>query len=217
MIAVIGDVHRSFGILEEIMSKLPRRVTTVIQVGDLGLTANDVRMRTAQRPALRVPLGKRLYWVDGNWDDYGGLELSTRTEPTELLPSVVYVPRGTVLNLDGRRIGFIGGAESIMPEARFIGQDWWPEREGVKDADISRLLRQAAVTRGIDLLIAHTPPASATERMTGLPAHASAIRIQQAQYALDGVPVIAGHMHRSWQDEGPPSVVVLDEMEVTPL
>lgn len=216
MIAVIGDVHRSFGILETIMSKLPRRVTTVIQVGDLGLTAADVRLSKVRRPPLRVPPGKRLYWIDGNWDDYGGLELGIRTEPTEVLPNVVYVPRGTVLNLDGRRIGFLGGAESIMTEARYIGQDWWPELETVKDADVSRVLAQASVTRGIDLLIAHTPPASAAERITGKPAHASAIRVQQAQFALGDVPVIAGHMHCSWRDEGPPSVIVLDELEVTP-
>lgn len=216
MIAVIGDVHRSFGILEAIISKLPRSVRTVIQVGDLGLTAADVRMGKARRPALRVPPQKRLYWIDGNWDDYGGLELSARTEPTEMLPGIVYMPRGTVLRLDGRRIGFLGGAESIMTEARYIGQDWWPELEAVKDADVSRLLAQATVTGGIDLLIAHTPPASATERITGTPAHASAVRVQQAQFALGGVPVIAGHMHCSWREEGPPSVIVLDELEATP-
>ncbi len=216
MISVIGDVHRSFGILEAILAKLPRSVRTVIQVGDLGLTSGDVRMSKARRPALRLPPGKRLYWIDGNWDDYGGLELSARTEPTEMLPGIVYVPRGTVLSLDGQRIGFLGGAESIMTETRYIGQDWWPNLESVKDADVSRLLAQATVTRGIDLLISHTPPASATERMTGGPAHASAVRVQQAQLALDGVPVIAGHMHCSWRDEGPPSVIVLDELRATP-
>lgn len=61
MIAVIGDVRRSFGILEAMMSHLPEAVKIVIQVGDLGLAAADVQMSTARRAALRVPPGKRLY------------------------------------------------------------------------------------------------------------------------------------------------------------
>ena len=55
-----------------------------------------------------------------------------------MAPNLVFVPRGTVLELDGRRIAFLGGGNSIIDRAvRRNGVDWWPE-EQVTLADVAR-------------------------------------------------------------------------------
>ena len=74
-------------------------------------------------------------------------------------------------------------------------------------------MRAAARTRGVDVLVAHSPPAPTVEAMTGRPADASAVRVHQAEAALGGPPVVAGHMHQRWWD-APRRVRVLDELEV---
>ena len=212
MLACVGDVHRSFGLLERLVGRLPRAVQAVVQVGDLGLTRADVeRLADGGPPPLR--LDRPVHWIDGNWDDFGGLGLRDLDVPTALAPGLVYVPRGTVLELGGLRIGCLGGAESLDGErSRARGVDWWPDLEGVTDADVTRLVRAATRTRGVDLLVAHTPPAPTVAAMTGRPAHPSAVRVHQAQAALGWPPVVAGHMHRSWQDVSR-RVQVLDELE----
>jgi len=212
MIAIIGDVHRSFGIFEEIVDSLPREIDAIIQVGDLGLRASDLRGGQGGEVVLQLP--RLVYWVDGDWDDFGGLRLRELSEPTELLPNLVYVPPGTVMTLGGQRIGFIGGAESIATETRVAGRDWWPDLEGVTDSDIARLIAAATSTRALDLdlIVAHSPPPATTEHMTGQVAHLSAFRLQRTANALAGVPWVTGHMHRSFHEQGPPSVTVLDEI-----
>jgi|GEM_PF-971957 len=212
MIAIIGDVHRSFNILEDIVASIPRDIDAVIQVGDLGLRASDLRAGIGGEAVLR--LQQPVYWIDGNWDDFGGLGLRDFIEPTELLPNLIYVPRGTVMTFGGRRVAFVGGAESIATETRVAGRDWWPDLEGVTDSDVARLIAAATGTRGVDLIVTHTPPATTTERMTGQVAHLSAFRLQRAVSALNGASWVSGHMHRSFREEGPPPVTVLDELEL---
>lgn len=87
MIAIIGDVHRSFGLFEDIVAGLPRDLDAVIQVGDLGLRASDLRRGVDGDSVLR--LQQLVYWIDGNWDDFGGLRLREVSEPTELLRNLV--------------------------------------------------------------------------------------------------------------------------------
>ncbi len=218
MIAIIGDVHRSFNIFEDIVAGLPRDLDAVIQVGDLGLRASDLRGVNGgeKRGEAVLRLMRRVYWIDGNWDDFGGLGLRELSEPTELFPNLIYIPRGTVLEMDHRRVGFLGGAESIATETRVAGRNWWPELEGVSDSDVTRLIAAATRTDGVDLdlIVTHTPPAATTERMTGQVAHLSSFRLQRAAHALSGVPWVAGHMHRSFREQGPPPVTVLDELEL---
>jgi hypothetical protein len=211
MIAFIGDLHRSFELLEQTVSRLPWAIQVVIQLGDLGLTATDVE-RVALGGSSPVALDRPVYWIDGNWDDFGGLALRDITHPSELVPNLIYLPRGSVLELDGRRVGFLGGAESLDGErSRSRGVDWWPDLEPVSEGDVTRLLHDAGRTRGVDLLVSHVPPAATCEAMTGLPSSLSAVRVQQAQAALGGVPVVAGHMHRAWRDDLL-QVTVVEEM-----
>lgn len=122
MIAFIGDVHREFDHLAGAVSRLPADVKVAIQVGDLGLHGDDLGPTGRGVPCFDRPV----YYVTGNHDyepSYRGL-----TRPTEMAPNLVFVPRGTVLELDGRRIAFLGGGDSVIDRhVRRDGVDWWPE------------------------------------------------------------------------------------------
>ena len=123
-----------------------------------------------------------------------------------MAPNLIFVPRGTVLELDGRRIAFLGGGDSVIDRAyRRPDVDWWPE-ERVTMADVARLERAGRV----DLLVCHTPPAF-VYHFFGFAPDPSALAVGQAWQLLGRPPVICGHLHKS-QKVG--CVRVLDELEV---
>jgi predicted phosphodiesterase len=200
MIAFIGDVHRSFDRLAVAVAGLPAGVEVAIQVGDLGLHRDDLAPAGPGVP----PLSRVVYYVTGNHDhepSYRGI-----AQPTEMAPNLVFVPRGTVLELDGRRIAFLGGGDSIIDRAdRRVDVDWWPE-EQVSMADIARFEGAGRV----DLLVCHTPPAF-VYHFFGLSPDPSAVAVAQAWQIVGRPPVICGHLHKP-REIG--CVRVLGEMEV---
>jgi hypothetical protein len=200
MIAFIGDVHREFGRMAAAVAELPAGVEVAIQVGDLGLHRDDL---SPGGPGL-PPLAHPVYYVTGNHDhepSYRGI-----TRPTEMAPNLMFVPRGTVLELDGRRIAFLGGGDSVIDRAvRRDGVDWWPE-ERVSMADVARFVRAGRV----DLLVCHTPP-SFVYHVFGFSPDPSAVAVGQAWQILDRPPVMCGHLHKSRQVG---CVRVLGELEV---
>ncbi len=200
MIAFIGDVHREFDRLAGAVAELPAGVEIAIQVGDLGLHQDDLGPTGPGVP----PLARLVYYVTGNHDhepSYRGI-----TRPTEMAPNLVFVPRGTVLELDGRRIAFLGGGDSVIDRAvRRDGVDWWPE-EQVTMADVARFERAGRV----DLLVCHTPPAF-VYHFYGFSPDPSAVAVGQAWQLLGRPPVVCGHLHKS-QKVG--RVRVLGELEI---
>ena len=200
MIAFIGDVHREFGRLAGAVAELPAGVDVAVQVGDLGLHSDDLGPTGPGVP----PLARLVYYITGNHDhepSYRGI-----ARPTEMAPNLVYVPRGTVLELDGRRIAFLGGGSSIIDRAvRRDGVDWWPE-EQVTMADVARF----EGVRRVDFLVCHTPPAF-VYHFLHIPPDPSAVAVGRAWQILGRPPVICGHMHRP-REIG--CVRVLGELEV---
>jgi len=200
MIAFIGDVHREFGRLAGAVAELPAGVDVAVQVGDLGLHSDDLGRTGPGVP----PLARLVYYITGNHDhepSYRGI-----ARPTEMAPNLVYVPRGTVLELDGRRIGFLGGGSSVIDRAvRRRGVDWWPE-EQVTLADVARFEGAGRV----DFLVSHTPPAF-VYHFFHLPPDASALAVEQAWQLLGRPQMICGHLHRP-REVG--RVRVLGELEV---
>jgi hypothetical protein len=200
MIAFIGDVHRAFDRFAGAVAELPASVDVAVQVGDFGLHLDDLGPTGAGVPSL----DRRVYYITGNHDHepfYRGI-----SRPTEMAPNLVFVPRGTVLELDGRRIAFLGGGDSVIDRAfRRDDIDWWPE-ERVTMADVARF---EGVGR-VDFLVCHTPPAF-VYHFFHFPPDPSAIAVGRAWQILGRPRVICGHMHKS-REVG--CVRVLDELEI---
>jgi hypothetical protein len=114
-------------------------------------------MDPEQVPAIPV------YAIDGNHEDFRLLKEATKFGEelacvTEVAPNRFYVPRGTVLELDGKRIAFMGGAASVDKAFRLKNGWHWFEDENITPADVARLERNLNDDYRVDLLITHAPP-----------------------------------------------------------
>jgi len=182
LIVLLGDVHGAWEITTELVARAvgdqPDDVA-IVQVGDLGW---DPR-----RPP--PPASSPIHFVEGNHDHLPSL--LGLTEVTEVARNWFYCPRGTVLQLDGRRVGFFGGARSIDRAFREEGVSWWPEEEPTWD--------EAARFRGreVDLLVTHAPPAHAM-RVMGIPYspdERASLVVEHLWGALGRPRLVCGHMH----------------------
>jgi hypothetical protein len=220
MIALLGDIHAMPGVLEYAIRKAREEkfCSAIIQVGDFGVYPHvlDYFKRIAETSPVPI------YFVDGNHEKFSIIkqwwEIMEITHDSTfhlVQDKLIYVRRGSVLNIDGRRIGFLGGAASIDFAYRSKGYDWFDE-EVIRDEDCERLLQQAA-GRPLDFLVTHSPPQRVITKHFDNPPE-RALRVRQAFGAPDdwydpgahrldavweklGFPKnYCGHMHRSIAD-----------------
>ena len=140
MILLLGDIHGNAGVLKQALdiSKQSNAVA-IIQLGDFGmLPDNEEWFRENIRDA-HIPI----YFIDGNHDDcrkWTKLEEVTRIwDDRELF----YIPRGTVMELDGRIVAFMGGASSIDKNIRLKNNMHWDANENISPTHVERLYRNA--------------------------------------------------------------------------
>jgi hypothetical protein len=157
-ILVMGDIHRSFGDLNGFLNKHSPEI--ILQCGDFGywprepikeIYGRNNPKYPKDRPMPKVKDGTQLFWCDGNHEDHQELGLR---ETDELWPNVHYMPRGSLLDLpDGRRVMFMGGAQSVDRHTRTFGIDWFPE-EVISYADVHNIEYEGPV----DIVVSHTCP-----------------------------------------------------------
>ena len=144
-ILVVGDIHNSFGRLNELLHK--KRPDLIISVGDFGYWPKWMGSEKLERINTH---GAKLLFCDGNHEDHWSLR---DREQDELAPNIIYMPRGSTYELDdGRTIMFMGGAHSIDKHLRTIGWDWFPE-EIIRPIDMENLPETK-----VDIFITHTCP-----------------------------------------------------------
>ena len=200
MIAVIGDLHGTFATIDT-LSEYDIRGVTFIQVGDFGLYKQTMKYY----PKTEFPV----YFVDGNHEDHDWLHdeflSSTDEDVIEIIPNLHYVRRGSVLEIDGLNIGFLGGACSVDKFTRLRNGSHWSEKETITDVDALRMIENG---KDIDVLITHSPPTSVTlthfgplnKSSWGLPPEwydESAMQVQRVWDALDRPQIYCGHLHGS--------------------
>jgi Icc-related predicted phosphoesterase len=213
MIVFIGDLHAEFTHLKKMLENIPRNAT-LIQIGDFGFWDQYRKLWETVWPTLGFD--KPMYAIDGNHEFFPilrGIE-----EITEVWPGVTYIPRGTVLDIEEVKMGFIGGAASIDYKSRMLGIDWFTE-EVISPADYEKMIGAAEY---LDLLVTHTPPRSviakhfddATKEWFGLPRtwqDPSSVAIDAIWEKYGKCPLICGHMHRKVID-GNCRILAVDEV-----
>jgi len=201
-ILLLGDVHGDYRILQQAVDEaIARDATAVIQLGDFGLFPGN-EQKFYQVCQSDIPI----YFIDGNHDD------CTRWMNYETVGKVFgnsnlhYVPRGSVLEIDGRTIAFMGGAASIDKAWRLKDGHHWDQNEEVTQADVDRLLKNAA-GKNIDMFITHCPPQTMINEHfdprnklwfgVGLDWHdPSQTFIEEAWHKIGTPQIYSGHMHR---------------------
>lgn len=205
MIAVLGDIHGSNNTLIHVLDEVKAfndnvlnesKITRVIQVGDFGWYPDRIKYFEHINPEIPVE------FIDGNHEDFRLLE--GITEVTEMVPNIFYVPRGTVKEVDGRIIGYCGGAASVDKAVRLKNNwSWFPEEEITADD-----VRKFDGVDHVDLLITHTAPQFVIEKrfdamnlfMWGLPTSwrdPSSVFVEELWKKFNKPQLICGHMHKS--------------------
>jgi hypothetical protein len=201
MIAVIGDLHGNVARLKYLDSIIDPGVP-FLQVGDLGWY-RDVK-EDFIRWGLRAQ--RKLYWIKGNHEYFPDVPIDAAA-PVEMYENLIYVPGGHVLELDGKRIGCLGGAASIDFKWRTPGLDWFPE-ENILPFEEER----ARAWKGIDLMVSHVPPQPVIERNFSRAQMAkewevdygwtdmNAVIVKEVWLNAGRPPLLCGHMHRALKD-----------------
>lgn len=193
-ILCLGDLHNDWGwaeetIQEEVRFRDGRPFGAVVQVGDLTWRGDGRNWRPP------VPV----HFTDGNHDHLPSL--LGHTQPTEVAPNLIYCPRGSVLDLDGRRVAFFGGARSMDRAQRVLGESWWEEEEPTEE--------EAARLEGagpVDLLITHTPPESVMRALGYTEGGRASWLVEQAWTAIGRPEMLCGHLHLRYRS-GPCTVL----------
>ncbi len=155
-IIVVGDIHGEWEQLNLIIER--KRPQTVFSVGDFGYwpRINAQKKSHAQRPwsldGIKTK-GVPVWWAPGNHEDWWSLRGLEERGRSEITPNIFYMKRGsTVVLNDGRRVLFMGGADSIDKKVRRVGVDWFPD-EIIGQRDIFELPDVP-----VDIVISHTAP-----------------------------------------------------------
>lgn len=167
-IAIFGDSHYRWGDLyrASIIMKDKYGCSYGIHTGDLGFTASSFDRN------MRFPFP--IYAVDGNHEDHQLLSEIACQDPS-LDPwsetGVAWMRRGSVMDIDGVRVGFIGGA--LHAHARQVTIPEIPEDKPLPldkkniswaqyplDDDVLSLINNIQ-DRKLDLLVSHSCPSQA--------------------------------------------------------
>jgi predicted phosphodiesterase len=205
MILLLGDIHGDFTILQDAIRKAEQvGAAAVVQVGDFGLFRGNGAYDGFHRVTkdAKVPV----YFIEGNHDDC--LRWVQHNEVHRIWNDreLYYIPRGTVMELDGRTMAFMGGAASIDKDYRLRYGMHWDENELLTQEQIDTLLKNAEGKK-IDMFITHCPPDSViTEHfdnsakiMFGVgpdwtdPTQA---QIEDMWHKLGTPLIFSGHMHK---------------------
>ena len=140
---IVGDIHNEFAYLNDLINK--KQPDLLICCGEFGYWPN---IPWAAQFTNIKPQNSKILWCEGNHEDFWSLQ---RRETDELVPNVIYMPRGSTYTLpDGRVIMFFGGANSIDKNIRTLGVDWFPE-EVITQKDLYNL-----PDIKVDIFITHT-------------------------------------------------------------
>lgn len=196
----LGDTH---GGLDELVFACgiaqAEDVSTIIQVGDWGYLWPGREHRVVVAERVLADHGVKMIFIDGNHDWH------------EELPKIdsawlTFQPRGSMLvDDDGVRFAFLGGAPSLDRPLRTPGKSWWATEE-ITDAELDRALALWAGT-DFDVLVAHDAPRlpPGFSDNVGYPGFAQRARegrdrIAAAARVLAPGMIVHGHYHRRYSD-----------------
>lgn len=203
MLAIMGDTHATWAGIEY-LSEQKLDNFHLIQVGDFGFDKHTIRYW--RPPTFPV------YAICGNHENFEFLNSFCNErlddDVIKIAENLFYIRRGSVVTIDGHKIGFLGGAHSVDEYIRKnMGMYWSPE-EQVTKADSRRFVMNVEKAGGIDFMVSHTPPASVigavlpplNKNRWYLPSFwedTSAQNVEKAWESVGKPPLYCGHLHIS--------------------
>lgn len=213
-VLIVGDTHADDTFTANVLKAAKANdVTTVIQLGDFGLTwdRNQLESITAW---LKRDKENKFYWLDGNHDQHDDIDAfmegSSKDVPFNMRDVVIdgkvfpnhmyYLPRGSVFTVGKRTVLALGGAFSIDKEYRVLGRSYWAQ-ELISDADAERAIANAPLD--VDVMVTHDMPCvvNIEREMQSLGykidtiSKGNRLRLSQVVDAVRPQSLYHGHMH----------------------
>ena len=155
---VTGDIHGDFNSLLDFIEKFNlKEGDNIIVLGDVALAwrQDQVDYNANIENYERWCNGVHLYWIDGNHENFDIIK-SWELNAEGIYNNsehIHYCSRGTILNINDKKILFMGGADSVDKFRRTEHLSWW-EDETVTDKDIQ------GITGHFNYVFSHACPRS---------------------------------------------------------
>lgn len=151
-IHLIGDVHGSYAAINVLLTYSSPGDAAII-IGDVGLGFLNPKSEIYNLTHLNnrlVKAGLTLYLLRGNHDN-PAIWCDGRINNSfyDKFSNIKLVKDFSVLEINGKRIGFVGGAISVDRTYRKEGVDWWSNEAVVQSEEIKNLTN-------LDILLTHT-------------------------------------------------------------
>jgi len=154
MIVFIGDIHGEFGQLNSFMNEFyskHKEPITFIICGDVAyFWLNE------PTPIIKRPPYSKIIWIPGNHENWEMVDTYELGKLHELQDGVFMASFGAIEEIEGHKIMFCGGAESIDKNLRTPFIDWFPQ-EIITNKDMNFLFDEIPIQK-IDILVSHTCP-----------------------------------------------------------
>lgn len=192
-ITIAGDWHGNLQqALNVVNHSFQNNCEIILQAGDFGIWKGDTHYLDRLQEHLEAN-GQRLYFVDGNHEDFPRLysyPLDPDTGLRPVRPNIFHLPRALRFTIRGVRFLALGGAYSVDRAWRKLNKDYWLEEE-VTEADIANTLAPEDPTT--DVLLMHDSPAPAPNPITDHPYNQA-----QGTRFFGYEAITAANKHRSW-------------------
>ena len=210
-VGLLGDTHGNHAWIKFAVREFHALgITTVIQVGDLGVSHNarDLRRWDRTDHYLRKH-GITMLVAPGNHEDYGHIDSLSAGDDGWLhfRPNILLAPRGLRTTMGGRSFVWLGGAGSVDRTLRLESENnaearrhWWPQ-EAITDADVTR----TAAGGHAEVIVAHEAPTrvqTISSRLRGTGGfsrddieYANQIRAKYMEAFMAVEPALALHGH----------------------
>jgi predicted phosphodiesterase len=156
---ILGDVHGCWADLNVTIAAAIKDhpdITHIVQVGDFGYGFTSIPNYKPFKASkgyldseqMEIYNAAEKLWLDGNHENFDKLE----AEGDAWQPKWKYMPRGSILEVNGYRAMFFGGASSIDKDYRTPHVSWWPQ-EDITYGQVQKTLEK--VDGPIDALFSH--------------------------------------------------------------
>jgi hypothetical protein len=222
-IVVAGDWHgnalHAINVICTAAALLPGQWRpTILHLGDFGIWPGNAGAEYLHLVrGYCEDKGVRIWFVDGNHEDFTQLEKFRGGDP------VRWLPRGTRWTWHGRTWLALGGGVSLDRAIRTEGESWWPQEEITEDQAAEAIAGGPA-----HVLVSHDCPSGVTHTFPPAPRFWDLAdlarndrhreRLQEVAGAVQPGWLLHGHLHKAYQrvadlGYGPVEVTGLDRDE----
>ena len=204
----LGDTHGERRFMSDFLNSDEKYC---IQVGDFGFIFkyNDYKWNHFINDFQKYHSDKIIFTVLGNHENFDSIEkmpqvIKFGARCRKIRDNIFAIERGEVLQLEGKNILCVGGADSIDKQWREYGISWWPQ-ESISDDEVERAIENGLSDKykSIDMIVSHAMPAFFMTKVFVNPYHS------RSDYALEKIycdlidngceiPLwVGGHVHES--------------------